>query len=433
MESPAAILFLTVGGSHEPIVKAITQRKPDRVIFFCTGRDPGTGRVGSCTQITGTGHVIKARREDEQPTVPNIPTLCGLAPDAYETVEVPPDHLDGAFEIISKYIGSEARRDPEARLIADYTGGTKTMSAALVLAALEHPGVELELVTGNRPDLLQVRSGTEHLAAAAVERLRTRRMMEAALQAWERHAYDEAAQALERIATPKDPELVGELNRARDLSRAFAAWDRFDHAEAFRLLDLYAPKLISRIGAGLGLLRLMKDGRDPARAEALRIWDLWLNAERRAVAGRYDDAVARLYRVIEWTAQWLLRAHLNIDTADVPRDKIPPGLDIPPGRDGRRQAGLFAAWQLLAHHRPQSAAGRLFADRQGELLDLLKARNGSILAHGFAPVGAGVWDRMYEWTEANLLPVLKKEAEALGQRVFFEQLPVTIHEALRLA
>lgn len=430
MTSPDIILLCTVGGSHEPIVKAIAERKPRRVVFFCSGRDPGTGRLGSCGQITGKGSVIKAHREDDRPALPNIPTLCGLASDSYEVVEVPSDHLDGAFEIMSQRIAAEARGDSAARLIADYTGGTKTMSAALVLAALEHQGVELQIVTGNRADLIQVRPGTEYLAVTAIERLRTKRMMELALRAWERHAYDEAAQALERIATPADPGLAGELNRMRDLSRAFAAWDRFDHAEAFRLLDLYAPKLASRIGGELRLLRRMTTREEPARAEALRIWDLWLNAMRRAVAGRYDDAVARLYRVIEWTAQWLLRTHLGIETADVPADRIPPGLDIRPGRDGKLQAGLLNAWHLLAHHRAQSAAGRFFTDRQDELFDLLKARNGSILAHGSEPVEKEKWERMHGWVQSNLIPVLREEAEGIGQRVFFAQLPRTPAEAL---
>lgn len=432
MKTPNTVLFLTVGGSHEPIVKAIAWRKPEYVVFFCTGRDPGTGQTGSCAQITGTGPVINARRDDKRHSLPNIPTLCALAPDSYEVVEVPSDHLDGAFRIMSERILAERKRNPEAKLVADYTGGTKTISAALVLAALEHGDVEIELVTGNRADLVQVRPGTEHLAVAAIERLRTRRMMDAALRAWQRHAYDEAVQALEPITTPADPDLAGELSRARVLSRAFAAWDRFDHATALALLEPYAPVLSHKVSRQFALLRLVcgPDKRDHARREALRIWDLWLNAERRAVAGRYDDAVARLYRVIEWTAQWLLRAHLGIETSDIPADKIPSGLDIRPGRDGRYQAGLSAAWQLLAHYRPQSPAGRLFGARQDELLDLLKARNGSILAHGFEPIGAGVWDKMHRWVAKNLLPALKEEAEALGQRAFFEQLPVTLHEAL---
>lgn len=91
------MLLLTVGGSHEPILKALAERRPERVIFFCTDKDPGTGRAGSCEQITGKDLVIKAHPEDPRPTLPNIPTQAGLADDAFELIEVPADDLDGAF------------------------------------------------------------------------------------------------------------------------------------------------------------------------------------------------------------------------------------------------------------------------------------------------------------------------------------------------
>lgn len=54
-----------------------------------------------------------------------------------------------------------AERFPGARFIADYTGGTKTMTAALVCTALERDDVTLQLVSGARPDLVAVRDGTE--------------------------------------------------------------------------------------------------------------------------------------------------------------------------------------------------------------------------------------------------------------------------------
>ncbi len=40
MTSP--ILLCTVGGSHQPILTAIRERRPAFVLFFCTDKDPGT-------------------------------------------------------------------------------------------------------------------------------------------------------------------------------------------------------------------------------------------------------------------------------------------------------------------------------------------------------------------------------------------------------
>ena len=53
-------------------------------------------------------------------------------------------------------------KHPNARIIADYTGGTKTMSAALVLATYDKK-IDLSLVTGPRTDQVKnhVRGGRE--------------------------------------------------------------------------------------------------------------------------------------------------------------------------------------------------------------------------------------------------------------------------------
>jgi len=340
------VLVCTVGGSHEPIVTALRNGRPDHVIFVCSGKDVATGRPGSEVQILGTGNVIKARPDDANPTLPNIPAQAGLLQDRFEVLPVAADDLDAAFAAIHQAMQDLRSRFPDAHVIADYTGGTKTMSSALVTAALES-GVELQLVTGSRADLVKVRDGTQQVAVAEVEGVRLERAMAPFVAAWGRYAYDEAAAGFASIVAPRSNQLRARLNRARDLSAAFAAWDRFDHAGAARLLTSYAPVVAGELGAHLSALKVLA-GEPSPRREALQIWDLWLNALRRAAAGRYDDTVARAYRMIEWTAQWILKTRVGLDTADLPADKA-NGL-VQPNRDGKYQAGLFAAWQLVALH-----------------------------------------------------------------------------------
>lgn len=55
------LLICTVGGGHQPIIKAIEESQPDFVSFICTGPDPETEQAGSEKQITGKGLVIKER------------------------------------------------------------------------------------------------------------------------------------------------------------------------------------------------------------------------------------------------------------------------------------------------------------------------------------------------------------------------------------
>ena len=60
-----------------------------------------------------------------------------------------------------------------------------------------------------------------------------------------------------------------------------------------------------------------------------------------------DDAVARVYRMIEWTAQWLLRTKFGADTADVPADLLPPQVEALSDRAGKVKLGLWDAWQVV--------------------------------------------------------------------------------------
>ncbi len=414
------ILLATVGGSHQPIVTAIRANRPEHVFFFCTDRDPATGQPGSRVQIEGKGACIKAAPKDDKPTLTNIPAQCGLADADWELRIVPADDLDGAFSAMRAALAELRGRFPAARLLADYTGGTKTMTAALVLAALESADVELGLVTGSRGDLVRVADGTQGAAAASVNGVRLARAMQPYLDAWRRHAYSEAADGLAALPAPRQPGLRAARDRARDLSAAFAAWDRFDHRAAAALFDLYAGVAAPVLGAWYAPLRVLA-GSDSPKRTGLLIWDLWLNALRRAADGRHDDAVARVYRVIEWSAQWLLETRAGLRTADLPAE-VAAAAGIAPGRDGRFQAGLWAAWQLVEKHVGGPAA-QFIAAQRSSMLDHLRRRNDSILAHGFAPVGKAEWRALQEWFESSFVPMLREELRSAGLREASPQLP----------
>jgi CRISPR-associated protein (TIGR02710 family) len=414
------ILLCTVGGSHEPIVAAIRELAPEHVVFFCSDDDPATARKGSYTQVLGTGMCIKGSAGDERPTLPNIPAQAGLGPEACTVERVPADDLDRAYERMCKAMVEIASTFPDARLVADYTGGTKSMTAALVLAALAHENVELQLVTGSRSDLVKVSSGSERPAPAAVEGLRVSHALSLHVSAWRVFSYGVAAAGLARCKSPVDRELRARLDRARELSHAFDAWDRFDHPSALQTMRRYGAIVGPRLPEHYGALRILA-GTESARREGLRIWDLWLNALRRARAGRYDDAVARVYRVIEWTAQWVLHTSAALSTADLPPDVAEPGLTTT-SWDGKNQAGLYAGWRLVERH-TSGAAARFFAGERQALLHHLEARNLSILAHGFRPIEAASWAPLHGWMEARFVPALREELAAAGQGEVFAQLP----------
>ena len=241
------------------------------------------------------------------------------------------------------------------------------------------------------------------------------------VQAWRRFAYAEAYQGLAGLARPRDAALAARLALLRDLSRGLDAWDRFDHITALAALEPYRP----RIGAewkGFFMALKWLTGEDETQ-EPARLLDLWRNAERRAAQGRYDDAVARVYRLLEWSAQWLLRSRCEIDTGNVLPEQVPVGMNLAPNSKGRIQVGLMVAWELLAHYQPDSPAGGFIRAEKNVLLNWLQIRNESILAHGFRSVAENDWRPLAEWVKTRLLPALLQEMAALRIRELPPQLP----------
>jgi len=419
MSSKSAILVCTVGGSHQPVLKALQARAWDHVVFVCTP-ETGAGR-GSVAMVEQ--EVIETRSATEVlRKLPPIPVLAGLEAGKWEPVTVPPDDPDTAFAILADRLRALCRDADGAEIVADFTGGTKSMSAALTLAALD-AGAALQLVTGERPDLVKVRDRTEQAIAVRTKRIAGAREFERLAAGWGRFAYQEAADGFGRLwsdlkAESLSREELRPLTRAKELSEAFAAWDCFDHKRAAGGLAKAAYRTLGIDGRSdwHDLAAALARGQN-APSGALHLRDLWHNARRCAARGRYDDAVARLYRLWEAMAQWLLREDCRIDTAVI-------------------QTGLKKSWDLYLHLQPNGAAADFWhrptqlGVKHGNEIDVLElrlsARYKSILAHGWDPVTPAGWQSLSQWTETGLLEVLAREAERLGEAHDLPQLPTAL-------
>lgn len=413
------ILICTVGGSHQPIIKAIQKKRPGFVCFVCSDDDPTTGRPGSYTQIRAKGNKVISKGHGEEPSLPNIPTQLDMADDMYEVLRVNADDFDAAYMRIYHYI--QKWNPEEWHILADYTGGTKTMTAALVAAALDTGNTELHFVSGARKDLTKVADGTEHSMSVSVGNTRFYREARRALDAWKRFSYAESSAMLSQIQPPQH---VRDIYIAADgISNAFAAWDCFDHKKALDLLDTFSKRLGSRGKGGLiGTLKLLATG-DGIRSDILKVYDIWLNAGRRSKQQHYDDATARWYRMLEWTAQCLLNEREGIKTGDIPKDRLPASVKLSENSEGKLQAGLFQAWEILAKIADKDGdIADFWKKERTHILDLVQMRNSSLLAHGFRPVGQEDWERIAGWTENSFFPWFNALADGYGIRQSPEQL-----------
>lgn len=167
------ILLVTVGGSFQPIVTAIASLQPERVIFIASD-----GEKGSKSQVIGAGTPCEVRTGAEVVArLPNIPTQANLGqnfqPERDLILVQNPDDLAECYTKTYNYICNlqqeseqlrgavflpQAFQGSEQEIMADYTGGTKTLSAALAMAAVDC-GISLYITVASRDNLVKVERG----------------------------------------------------------------------------------------------------------------------------------------------------------------------------------------------------------------------------------------------------------------------------------
>lgn len=391
-------LFVTVGGSPAPILTAIQSLQPDRAIFICSD-----GPRGSLSQIIGEGTPCEIRRGAEVDRQPNIPTQLNLGDRFNPETDLVrldnPDDLADCYRRIAAKIKALQQENPSNELYADYTGGTKTMSLSLGMAALDY-GVALYLTTNaTRENLIRVERG-QSTERAPTTLLTVERILNQDLPRFLQDFNYSGAIAtlqtlLQSLELPADQKR--HIRQLRDIYAGFDAWDRFDHLAAWDLLSMHMGQVQTH---GLALKRVLGSRQSiepnfqapaviPGHGYEL-VEDLLLNAQRRAHQQRYDDAVGRLYRALELLAQIRLKQTYGLETGDLDVAKLPETLrdtyeaDRNP-RTPKVQIGLLKSYLLLGEL-PNDPLGQHFQPQANRIQDALQTRNYSLLAHGFTPI-----------------------------------------------
>ncbi len=410
------ILLVTVGGSPQPILTAIATLGPDRVIFI-------TSANGSDQQVLGAGLPCEVRRDGQIiQRLANLPTAAKLEnfnPLTDLIVLANPDDLTHCYQQISRLIPTLTGHT----LWADYTGGTKTMSLALGMAALDHQ-LQLTLTTSSqRPNIQRVERDevTARVAADAVYAERSLgNRLPTLLQSFDYPTACLELQSLQALDLP--PALRSQVAQLLRQCQAFDAWDRFDHAAAWTTLQHtpYAP--------GLAAVCCSRAACDPSFEAPVTgtlypfaiVIDLCLNAARRAAQGRYDDAVGRLYRATELLAQIRLR-ELCFDTHQPDYSRIPEAqqAQFAPSADGVLRLGLTRSYELLRVLGDLA----LWESFNTTVRPALDVRNSSLFAHGFRPITA----TDYIWLAAAFERHIQFCVKAIAAPTFLaQQLPQTL-------
>lgn len=396
------LLIATVGGSPEPLVKSILYWQPLKTIFVVSQESRGVIiRIES--EVQGQGYPDFRGRSE----------LCVVGD--HQDVRSMCEELRRLFQervAVWRHEGWE--------IIADITGGTKVMSAALAIAADRFGRCRFSYVGGRdrtEGGLGEVIAGSEEVVGQQNpwEALGIR-IIEEADALLQRHAFAAAATLLAgALSSLDDPVRKDKVNVVAALADALSDWDRFRLRKALEkcaqvqrrrpLLEgtfghLRTMEIIKQLGAlSAHCERAMKGATDESlRPNQDLILDLLANAKRRYDEGRWDDATARLYRAIEAIAQLRLAERGFPDTSGIRIEKLPEmsrSRLAPRAQDGMVKLGVQDAWSLLSELGEPAAC--LFQQRLGDLQKSpLVARNQSILAHGFAPVSEKTTKQLLE-------------------------------------
>ncbi|MDX2255535.1 MAG: TIGR02710 family CRISPR-associated CARF protein [Pseudanabaenaceae cyanobacterium bins.39] len=396
------ILFITVGGSHQPIATSIKSQNPDRIVFICSD-----GARGSKSQVIGDGKPCEVRKGTEViEALPNIPTQLELGDRFVAERDLvliqEPDNLTECYSKINQKIREVKRESPRAEIAADYTGGTKTMSVALATAALDSE-INLFITTSTtRQNLIKVESGERTRKATTTGVVVTKTVDKALPVYLQNYNYTAAIADLQNLIQTKDlgSEQLRQIDELLDQCEGFDAWDRFDHQVALSRLQPYMKQaniqpyglFLKKVIASRGLLDTKFNTSDSITGHGYEVVeDLLLNADRRASQKRYDDAVGRLYRAIELLEQIRLFKQYGILTGDVDVTKLPENLQ--PEYEARKannskkkvQIALFQSYDLLSKM-DNDPLGQLFLTYKERIANSLEIRNYSLFAHGFQPI-----------------------------------------------
>lgn len=291
-------LLVSVGTTADPILKAVEELRAedqDVVAYILYGR-PFPGQHPSPFDV-----VVAVRQQA---------LTLGVRTETREVAD--PEDIDVCLEAARSAL-CEAASAP--RVVVNYTGGTKALSAAMVHVALTEP-LQCELVLDYTGSILRDAHGRVIREAMRVKRSGrtvTEDLIRQALEQVRKSAYREAQAIARRL--PEEGR-AGFLRRGVD---ALCAWDEFDYEAATKMLRrLYEPakaiRDIPEIGGVASLMvRLLEPGNLLAelvqrlrnrsgvqRAQmALIVADTLENAARRLAEGRFTDAALRAYRAVE--------------------------------------------------------------------------------------------------------------------------------------
>ena len=418
-------LILTVGFSPEPLIFAIKKFEATHVIFIGT-------------------------KDSIEKSLDKVVVETGLKPTRYQFYSIP-DSSENVSLLVNKFregfnwlksfnIGEEA-------IGIDPTGGYKWMSSGMVMAA-SFLGLQIIYIHADYENRKPIPGSEKMVSLGNVYDQIGFVAAEQGREAFNNAAFDNAEAYFSKIR-PSSSDRAELFKGLAKLSKVLGRWDRFEHYDTKISDELSeAVLLLSRSFESGGVssefytffkkIEILQEGIMELEAQKeLKIGfiiDVFLNAKRRFSLHRYDDCVGRLYRTVEAVSQYCLKTEFgiiaskpnfdNINNLDEEKKKFE---ELGFGQFPDDKLSLLNSYQIL--YVLGSDVGKIaFNNHEDGLRFILdkgsEARNSSILAHGFTPIGKEKALRYMKNIEFNLIrKSLKSEFDSWSKKLTVPTLP----------
>jgi len=428
---PCDVLVCSVGLRESPIVLTTLLLRPQRLYLL---------------------HSQESRRNAEK--VRDDPAVQSLGLDpAHDIVlrEISLTDAPSNYGTLREIVTNE----PQKHIVIDVSGGVKVMGVSLSAAAFWQRlpvvylmGEEIRGIIRPFSEVLTVlQNPYEHFGDTGFGAIKAH---------FSAGDYDAARTVCHSLRdTVGDVAILGQLDILEELINLYVDWDAFAHSRqedsterrlATRLRVLmgklerlnYWPIVRSDLVSNLEFLNCIEQSWQNVRnnSEPYRMVDIYCAAERRAKAGKYDDAIARLYRCLEMSATICLKRDWEIDTTEKPdyakltaavgdlnllrtkfaesaRYALPERLGLNDQMTllaiGGQHHPIFGIYEQLTQGKPSS----------------MECRNRSTLAHGTIPVTAEIYQHFSKKTAEIIVWVI-------GKNPFKKMLKQATHPNLHL-
>jgi tetratricopeptide (TPR) repeat protein len=369
-------------------------------IYVCT---IGTGTAGKHSNLaSGISSSIKSRK-------PDISILASsFSEDSAAMAELVKSELDGfgikseAHKIFSNHDDlNQCRKEARAlikecgarfsghEIVVNPTSGTKQMTTAAVLAAIDEKIKNIEYISDERCDGV-VKTGTEKIFAISCMTIYAKINFDNAALLMKSGAYAGAETVLKPYSD------IYPINFS--LAKALGFWNRFGYEKALNEASGKGKEIFSDIRKILDILKNSK------KVSIERAADM-MNFSRRSLdRGNIEEALACLYRVIELLAKLKL-SELGINEKSSLED-ITEQFDIPRemqdvlSRQIKKNNALFLgmaqAFEILESHHENifTLLNNVFKDR--EIWDIVQMRQKTRYGHGNKFIPADKVEKLYK-------------------------------------